>query len=120
MAKGSQGFASTYFISGVGTPLWEHVQESHTKKDAMHYSSGPSAKLPFTVAMAELVLGYDAVLMFATAMDSLIQKDLTISGPALAEALRNVSIIASPWGKMLLAHFLTFFASDLSSPYLLM
>ena len=96
MAKGSQGFASTYFISGVGTPLWEHVQESHTKKDAMHYSSGPSAKLPFTVAMAELVLGYDAVLMFVTAMDSLIQKDLTITGPALAEALRNVSIIASP------------------------
>ena len=95
MSRGSQGFASTYFTSGLQTPLWERVLEYHTKEDPMYYRSGSLTKPSLTAAMAELVLGYDAVLMFATAMDNLIQANLTITGKALSEALRTVGIIAA-------------------------
>ena len=92
MSKGSQGFASTYFISGLRTPLWEQVLEYHIKKDMMYYS-GSVPKHTLNVVTAEFGLGYDAVLLFATAMNSIINNGLTVTGPALAAEIRNVSII---------------------------
>ena len=91
MSKGSQGFASTYYISGLRTPLWEQVLEYHIKKDMMYYS-GSVPKHTLNVVTAEFGLGYDAVLLFAKAMDKLITDQLTITGPALAQAVREVSI----------------------------
>ena len=89
MSTGSQGFAATYNIYGLQTPLWEKVLEYHIKKDMMYYS-GSVPKHTLNVVTAEFGLGYDAVLLIATALDSLITQDLTVTGPALATEIRNV------------------------------
>ena len=89
MSRGSNGFAATYHIYGAQTPLWEKVLEYHIKKDKMLYS-GSVPKHTLNVVTAEFGLAYDAVLLIATALDSLITQDLTVTGPALAIAIRNV------------------------------
>ena len=89
MSKGSNGFAATYNIYGLQTPLWERVLEYHIKKDMMYYS-GSVPKHTLNVVTAEFGLGYDAVLLLATALDSLITQQLTVTGPALATEIRNV------------------------------
>ena len=90
MSTGAQGFASTYKIQGLRSALWERVLEYHIKKDMMYYG-GSVPKHTLNVVTAEFALGYDGALITTLGLHNLIHAGLTVTGPALAAEIRNVS-----------------------------
>ncbi|KAK3576183.1 hypothetical protein CHS0354_001202 [Potamilus streckersoni] len=87
--SGSHGFGENYFLDGLRTPDWESALIRHIKKNPAYYL-GNIAKHTLNVVTANFAIGYDAMRTYAIALNSLIQKNLTITGPKLALEIRKV------------------------------
>ncbi|KAL3862163.1 hypothetical protein ACJMK2_008151, partial [Sinanodonta woodiana] len=91
--RGSHGFGENYLLDGLRTPDWRSALLRHIKKNPAYYL-GNIAKHTLNVVTANFAIGYDALRTYAIALNSLIQKNLTITGPKLALEIRNVQF----WG----------------------
>ncbi|XP_069117927.1 uncharacterized protein [Argopecten irradians] len=85
------GVGGTYNVSGMMTPLWEHVMIKHTNFRRINYR-GTAPRRSLNEVMAEWGKGYDAVRTYATAFTKMINESLTITGPSLTAAIRQVDI----------------------------
>ncbi|KAK3592578.1 hypothetical protein CHS0354_018845 [Potamilus streckersoni] len=89
--KGLHGFGDTYILNALKTPEWESVLTRHMKKNPGYYK-GNAANHNINVVTAKFAIGYDAMHLYALAMNSFVQKNLTITGPNLALEIRNVQL----------------------------
>ena len=89
--KGTYLFSETYNISGYHTKDWIRVLGYHFSVDRFNYKGGRVKYRPPEVG-AKMALGYDALLLFANAVQKVVAIRETMHAKKIADMSRNLQV----------------------------